>query len=277
MPRPIWKGYISFGLVNIPIVLYPAEKRFDIQFNLVDSRDKSRIRYVRINEHTGEEVPWSDIAKGYEYDKNNYLLLQDKDIKAIAGENTKSINIESFIDKGSLSCIDFEKPYYLVPDKKAEKGYVILREVLKSTKKVGIAKVIIHTRQYLAVLMPYENALMLNILRYHQEIRKPEEFELPSENVKQYKITPKELEIAKELVAQMTAKWRPDDYHDEFREALQGWIEEQLHHKKPSKKMKMPAPAAKSNVINFVDLLKKSLKNKKNPKGHNNRPHKRAK
>nr|MCH9754794.1 Ku protein [Gammaproteobacteria bacterium] len=157
MARPIWKGYITFGLVNIPVILYPAEKKFDIQFKLIDSRDKARIRYMRINEHTGEEVPWTDIAKGYEYDDNNYWVLKQSDIKAISGEHSKTIDIVTFVNKNSISTMDFEKPYYLVPDKKGEKAYVLLREILKDTKKVGISKVIIHTREYLAALIPYEN------------------------------------------------------------------------------------------------------------------------
>lgn len=279
MPRPIWKGYITFGLVTIPVILYPAEKRFDLQFKLVDSRDKAKIHYMRVNEQTGEEVPWSDVAKGYEYDDNNFILLKDSDIKSMAGENSKTINIETFVNKDSLDYMDFEKPYYLVPDKKGDKGYVILRDILRDTKKIGVAKVMIHTRQYLAALIPYENAIILNLLRYHQEIRKPEEFDLPSDNAKTYKVTAKEMDVAKQLVASMTSKWKPDDYHDEFRELLHKWIEEKIHHEKPragAKKGK--TPAKKSNVINFVDLLKKSLADKKNQnKSHHKSAYKRKK
>lgn len=265
MPRPIWKGYISFGLVNIPVVLYSAEKKSDIQFKLLDSRDKARIRYVRINEETGDEVPWDNVAKGYEYAEDNYVLLKEEDIQSFAGENAKTVNIENFVNKNSLNFIDFDKPYYLVPDKKGDKGYVILREVLNETKKVGIAKVMIHTRQYLAVLMPYENALVLNLLHYHQEMRNPTEFDLPSSNIKSYKITAQELNIATQLVDSMTTKWDPDSYHDEFKEALQEWIEDQIRHEKEpvlSKKTKVTAPP-KGKVINFVELLKKSLADKK--------------
>lgn len=264
MPRPIWKGYITFGLVNIPVVLYSAEKKYDIQFKLVDSRDQARIRYERINEHTGEEVPWHDIAKAFEYDENNYVLLKDTDLKKIAGENSKTINIESFVNLSQLDYLDFEKPYYLIPDKKSEKGYVLLREVLKETKKVGIAKVIIHTRQYLAAIMPYEDAIVLNLMRYHHEIRQPSEFELPSDNLKTYKITAKEIEIAKQLVDSMTHKWNPEDYQDEYRIALEKWIDEKIHHEKPRAKLKGTKPST-SNVINFADLLKKSLHKQKIP------------
>ncbi|MGC1854976.1 MAG: Ku protein [Candidatus Aquirickettsiella sp.] len=262
MARPIWKGYITFGLVNIPVILYPAEKKFDIQFKLIDSRNKARIRYMRINEHTGEEVPWADIAKGYEYDDNNYLVLKQSDIKAISGEHSKTIDIVTFVNRNSIDTMDFEKPYYLVPDKKGEKAYVLLREILKDTKKVGISKVIIHTREYLSALMPYENALVLNLLRYHQELRKVTDFELPSANLKTYKISVKEIEIAKQLVNGMTTKWNPKDYHDVFRETLAKWVEAKIHHKKVSGK-KIKTNLKKNNVIDFVDLLKKSLEKNK--------------
>lgn len=260
MARPIWKGYIAFGLVNIPVILYPAEKKSDIQFKLIDARDKAKIHYMRINEHTGKEVPWNNVAKGYEYDEDNFVLIKNEDIKSIAGENTKTINIESFVNLSSVDSMDFDKPYYLVPDKKGEKGYVILRQILKDTKKIGIARVMIHTRQYLAAVMPVENALVLNLLYYQQEIRKPSEFDLPSDNLKKYKITTKEMDVAKQLVASMTSKWNPNKYHDEFREALEQWVEEKIRHEKPSKRSKMGTLPSKSNVVNFVDLLKKSLK-----------------
>ncbi|MDQ8039360.1 MAG: Ku protein [Rickettsiella sp.] len=263
MVRPIWKGYITFGLVNIPVTLYSAEKKFDIQLKLIDSRDKAKIHYVRINEHTGEEVAWNNIAKGYEYEKNNYILLKEADIKAIAGKHSKTIDIANFIDKNSLNMMDFEKPYYLIPDQKGEKAYVILREVLKKTKKIGISKVVIHTREYLAAVIPYENALVLNLLRYHQELRRISEFDFPSNTA--YKISKKEMEIAKQLVTSMTAKWKPEMYHDEYRKALEEYVTAKVQHK--NKKIFKPTSRRThaKNVINFVDLLKKSLeKNKKN-------------
>ena len=271
MARPIWKGFITFGLVNIPVILYPAEKRQDIQFKMVDSRDKAKIHYKRINEETGKEVPWSDVAKGYEYEDNNFIIIKEEDIKAISGEHSKTIEIDSFIDIDSLDYVYFDKPYYLVPDKKGDKGYVILRETLKDTKKIGIAKVIIHTREYLAALMPYENALVLNLLRYDQELRKIADLDLPKGNLKTYKINTKELEIAKQLVASMTTKWHPETYHDVFRETLRKWIDEKIEHigEKPSRKKAKNEPirTPKANVINFVDLLKKSLEQQK-PKKH---------
>lgn len=266
MSRPIWKGYITFGLVNIPVILYSAENKSDITFKLLDNRDKSRIRYVRINEKTGEEVPWKNIAKGYEYDEENYVLVKEEELKELAGEHLKTINIESFVPEKELGCIHFDKPYYLVPDKKGDKGYVILREVLEQTKKIGITTVIIHTREYLAALMPYKNALILNLLHYQQEMKKPSEFDLPSDQLKQYKITQKELDVAKQLVSSMTAKFKPEDYHDRYREALEKLIDEKVHHAKPTHvKGKKSIKEPKGNVIDFVSLLKKSLKNQTTP------------
>jgi len=275
MPRPIWKGYISFGLINIPVILYSAEKKFDIQFKLVDSRDQAKIRYVRVNEQTGEEVPWKDIAKAYQYEDDSYVVLSEEELKSMVSKNSKTVNIEGFINQGSLDCMDFEKPYYLVPDKKNDKGYVILREVLKNTNKVAIAKVMIHTREYLCVLMPYENAIMLNILRYHQEIMKPSELDLPGGSLSSYKINAREMNMAKQLVASMTMKWNPDEFHDEYRQQLHEWVKEKIRHEKPKKgkKAKISASTKSTNVINFVDLLKKSM----HTKGKKSSPVKRTK
>jgi DNA end-binding protein Ku len=270
MTRPIWKGYITFGLVSVPIILYSAEKKSDIPLHLVDARDKSRIHYLRINESTGEEVPWEEIAKGYEYVKNHFIVLNDKDLKKIAGKNAKVINIESFVEKGDLDFIDFYKPYYIVPDTGGEKGYVILRETLNQTQKIGISKVIIHSRQYLAALMPHKNALLLNLMHYSQEIIKPSEFELPSKDLKSYKITAKEVEVAKQLINLMTSPWKPENYQDEYQHALQQWLKEKVQSKKPKTQMKSEAILQpKGTIINFVDLLKKSLETKQGKKEKN--------
>jgi DNA end-binding protein Ku len=161
MARPIWNGNISFGLVNIPITLFSAEKKSELHFKLLDKRNRSGIRYERVNEDTGEAVPLDQIVKGYEYDPGDYVLLTDEDFKKAAVEATQSIEIADFVDLSSIEYTYFEKPYYVVPGKKADKGYVLLREVLKRTGKVAISKVVIHSRQYLSALIPQENALIL--------------------------------------------------------------------------------------------------------------------
>lgn len=264
MPRPIWKGYITFGLVNIPVVLYSAEMKAEIQFHMIDVRDHSRIRYERINETTGKPVAWENIAKGYKYN-SEYIVVTDEELKKIAGENSKTINIESFVKTDSIDSIYYEKPYYLVPDKRGEKGYVILREILKNSKKAGIAKIIIHTKEYLAVLSVNANALIVNLLRYNSELRPAADFDIPKMNIKSYKITTKEIEIAKQLVQSMTTKWDPKQYVDEYQIALEKWISEKIKTQEPHTIMKKRAQTTlkRSEMINFVELLKKSLQDKK--------------
>lgn len=265
MSHPIWKGQLSFGLVTIPVVLYSAESRADVHFKLVDSRNLGRIRYERINEETGKEVPWEDVAKAYEYDKGNYVLIKEEELSNLKEKNLQIITIEDFIDKKDIDCIYFEKPYYLIPDKKGEKGYVLLRETLRTTNTIGIAKLPIRTKQYLAALMPCQNALLINILRYQHELRKLNEFDLPQDDITTYKITPKEMEIAKQLVNSMKTKWDPSRYHDEYMEALEQWLEEkaQAAQGKTKKKGRKTAISGSSNVIDFMTLLKKSLSEKK--------------
>lgn len=263
MSRPIWKGNISFGLVNIPITLYSAEKTYDLHFKLLDSRNRARIHYERINDVTGTEVPWDEVVKAYEYDKGNYVILKDEDFKKAAPEHSQTIEIKDFVEQKSLDPLYFEKPYYLVPDKHAEKGFVLLRETLRRSKKIGIAKVVIRTREYLAALIPYQNALILNVLRFDQELRKPEEFELPKADIKKYKLSEKEIVMAENLVKSMTSKWNPKKYHDEYRDLLMSWIEKKLHGKTvspPKGKVKERKESAK--VIDFMSLLKKSIAEK---------------
>lgn len=259
--RPIWKGQISFGLINIPIELYSAEKRSELHFKLLDSRNKAKVRYERINEETGEEVPWNEVVKAYELSKKNYVVLEEEDFQHAAIENTQTFEIEDFVARKSVDCSYFEKPYYLAPLKRGEKGYVLLREVLKKTEKVAIGKVVIRTRQYLAVLMVHDDVLILNLLRFADEIRNPAELNIPKGSIKKYKITAKEFEMADKLVESMTVDWNPEKYRDSYRESLMHWIE------KKAKLGRIPISAKKTaeegkgaEIIDFMDLLKKSLK-----------------
>jgi DNA end-binding protein Ku len=274
MARPIWKGNISFGLVNIPITLFSAEEKSELHFKLLDKRNRSGVKYERVNEDTREEVPWDQIVKGYEYDPGNYVLLTDDDFKQAAVEATQSIEIADFVDLSSIEYTYFEKPYYVVPGKKAEKGYVLLREVLKRTGKVAISKVVIRSRQYLSALIPQDNALVLNILRYYQELREPSEFNFPTGSLDDYKVSDREIEIAKMLVDSMTSQWDPQKYHDEYRDALMEWIE-----KKAQAGGKMPAEAAEEKkvtgkVVDMMDLLKKSIQQVAQQRGKEARPRK---
>lgn len=266
MARPIWTGTISFGLLNVPVQLYSAERNVDLHFRLLDSRDKRPIRYERVNADTGEEVPWKDVVKAFEYAKGNYVVMDEEEIRKAAPEATQTVEIEAFVDQQLIDPMLYERPYYLVPAKKAEKGYVLLREALKRSGKVGIARVVIRTRQYLAALIPVERALILNLLRFPQELVAADDFQLPAMGLERYRIAPREMKMAEQLLHSMTVKWRHDDYADEFRKKLQRIIQTRVA--KSGKKVKVaeekeqPLENATTNVVDFMSLLQKSLAHK---------------
>ncbi|UPG93772.1 Ku protein [Luteibacter aegosomatissinici] len=267
MARPIWTGTLSFGLLNVPIRLMTGERRTDIHFRMLDQRDNTPVRYERVNAETGEEVPWKDIVKAFEYQKGNYVVLEEEDIRSAASDVHETVEIDSFVDAGSIAPAYFEKPYVLAPAKKAEKGYVLLRETLKKTGKVGIGRVVIRTREYLAAVIPDGDALLLNILRYQAELVDPEEYGLPTKEAASYRITAKEIEMASDLVKSMAGKWKPDDYRDDFRDKLRKAIEKRLKSKGVTTAVDdddehVPEHAT-TNVVDFMELLKKSIGAKK--------------
>jgi DNA end-binding protein Ku len=261
MARPVWKGHISFGLVNIPVNLHTVEQRADMQLHLIDSRDQSRVVYERVSAETGQEVPWDTIVKGYEYSKGNYVILDDAELKRAAPEATKAIEIEAFVKLAEIDAKFFDKPYYVEPGKHGQKGYVLLREVLKESRQVGIARVVIRTRQYMAAVMPQGDLLILELLRYAQEIKEPKGLDIPAGNAKTSGVSAQELKIARTLVESMTARWDAAKYHDEYRDALMKWIEKKVkagdmaHPAEPEREDEEEAPAP----INFMELLKKSV------------------
>lgn len=263
MARPIWTGTLSFGLLNVPVSLMSGERRTDLHFRMLDSRDKTPIRYERVNAETGEEVPWKDIVKAFEYDKGSYVVLEEADIKSAAPESHETVEVETFVDAGDIPPQFFEKPYVLVPAKKAEKGYVLLRETLKATKQVGIARVVIRTREYLSAVLPQGDALVLMLLRYPQELVDPADYKLPEGNTGDYRIAAKELEMAKQLIGSMSGKWKPDDYKDEFRSKLEAVIRKKMKSKGALAKAEdseYEAPEdTTTNVVDFMSLLQKSI------------------
>lgn len=268
MSRPIWKGHISFGLVNVPVVLYSAERRAgDLSFKLIDSRNAARIRYERVNEETGEEVPWDKIVKGYEYDRGNYVLLTEEEIENASPELTRTIEIEQFVDLEDIDIRFFDKPYVLVPDKKGEKGYVLLREAIREADKAGIARVVIRARQYLAALIAQGDALVLELLRYHKEVADYKEFDLPSSRLRETGVSKKEIDLAKRLIDGMTVKWNASKYHDEYREALMKMVERKIKSGQTEAIDVEPDEEAPTpSTINFMDVLKKSVEHAS--KGH---------
>jgi DNA end-binding protein Ku len=270
MARPIWSGTLSFGLLNVPVSLMTGERSVDLHFRMLDSRSNTPIRYERVNAETGEEVPWKEIVKAFEYAKGNYVVLEPEDIKSAAAEGREVVDVKAFVEADSIGPEYFEKPYYLVPGKKAEKGYVLLREVLKRTGRIGIARVVIRTREYLSAVMPRGNALVLILLRYPQELVGADDYKIPEGAASQYRISPKEIQMAEQLIESMSDEWNPADYRDEFRDRLRKVIEKRMKSKgvvttEPEDEEAMPENAT-TNVVDFMSLLQKSLaSNKRTP------------
>jgi DNA end-binding protein Ku len=256
MPRSIWKGSISFGLVNIPVGLYSAEKRQEVQFHLLDKRDQSPIHYQRVSEKTGKEVPWDDIVRGYEYEEGHYVILSDEDLKRANPEATQTVDILDFVDAADIPTVFFDKPYYLGPDKKGAKSYALLRETLVKTGKVGIAKVVIRTRQYLAAVVPQGDVLILNLLRFAHELRDADDVEVPHGRAG---VTDRELEMAERLVEGMVSDWDPEKYRDNYENDLMTLIEKRVK-SGDTAEVETPVPRKQTgNVVDLMALLKRSV------------------
>src|SRR5689334_15673749 len=209
--RAIWKGSISFGLVNIPIALYPATRREELKFRLLRASDLSPVNYKRVAEKDGKEVPWDQIVKGFEYEKGKFVVLSEKDFERVDLEATQTVDIQDFVAVEDIDPMYFYKPYYLEPQKGGDKAYSLLRETLEKSKKVGIAKVIIKTRQYLAGVKPLEHALVLELMHFAEELADPEKLNVPKKSAQPGK---RELDMAKALVDSMSSEWNPTKYKD---------------------------------------------------------------
>jgi DNA end-binding protein Ku len=255
----IWKGHISFGLVNIPVALYPAESAEELDFTLLDTKDLSPIGYRKVNKATGEEVPGDRIARGAEYAKGQYVLVTDEDIRRASPERTQRIDILAFVDAAEIDLRYFDRPYYLAPLAKNEKGYVLLREALRATHTVAIASVVIRTREHLAAVCPLDRALVLDTLRFRSELRDPARLPLPEEGAKGLGITGKETAMAEQLVRSMIETWAPEKYRDEYRAELLEFIRRKAE-SGGTEEAPPPPRKAKGEVVDLMQLLKQSLK-----------------
>ena len=257
MPRELWKGAIHFGLVHIPVSLYPGEQSEELSFTMLDRRDLQPVGYKRYNKSTGDEVPYDQIVKGYEYDEGHFVTLEKEDFKRANVEASQTVDIVGFVDAKDIPPYYFESPYYLAPGKHGEKGFALLREVLDRTGKVAIANVVIRTRQHLAVLYPRDNILILNTLRYRNELRDADDIKAPAD-LKDAKVKPNELNMAERLIDDMVMKWDPKEYHDTYRDDLLKMIEEKAAGKAKAAPKSKRAPR-EAQVIDFASLLEKSL------------------
>ncbi len=262
MARGLWKGAISFGLVNVPVELFSAQKRSaEIDLTMLDKRDMAPVGYKRVNKATGKEVPWEDVVKGYEYEDDKYVVLSEEDFRRANPEASKTVDIAAFVDLADISPQYFETPYYLAPGKRGEKASALLRDAMAEAGKAGIATVVIRTKQYLAALLPQGEALVLNTLRYHKELKSAEDLEIP-EKLKGHKATSKELDMALRLIDDMADEWKPERYHDTYHEDLLKRIEEKV---KAGQTEEITEPAKEekaekgAEVIDLMSLLRKSV------------------
>jgi DNA end-binding protein Ku len=262
MAHMIWKGAISFGLVHVPVQLYPATKSERVGFNLLDKRTIDPIGYRQINKRTGKEVTRDNIVRGYEYDKDKYVVLTDEEIRAANPESTQTVDIIAFVDAPDISFLYLDTPYYLAPDRKGEKVYALLREAMKASGKIGVANVVLHNKQHLAALIPVGPVLALNTLRWAEEVRPFDDLKLPGEGSKKAGITSRELDMAKKLIDDMSDKWDPSGYKDTFRDDILALVDRKVREGKTEEVLDIEAPAESrksADILDLSDLLKRSL------------------
>ena len=261
MARALWKGAISFGLVNVPVELHSARKRSaELDMTMLDKRDLAPVGYKRVNKSTGKEVAWGDVVKGYEYKDDKYVVLSDEDFRRANPEASKTVDILAFVELDDIQPQHFETPYYLKPEKRGEKAYALLRDTLAKAGKAGVASVVIRTKQYLAALVPQDEVLVLNTLRYADELKDPAELEIPKARV-----TSKELDMALRLVEDMADDWRPGKYKDTYREDLLKRVKEKVkagESEEITEPEKEPREKKSADVIDLMSLLKQSVAKK---------------
>lgn len=266
MARAIWNGTVGFGLVQIPVGLYPAEAPNELDLTLLDKRDFSPIGYERINKKTGKEVGWDNVVKGYEHKNGKYVILTDQDFAEANVEATRQMDILAFVDFAEIDPRYIDRPYYLVPQKAGKKAYALLRETLQKTGKAGVGKVVLRTRQHLAAVIAHKKALVLVLLRFADELRKESGLGLPETNLKKLGVSPKEVAMAEKLVLGMSEPFEPEQYEDDYRRDLM-----KLIHKKaragelnsvPEKTSKKRKPQKTAQVIDLSALLRESVESK---------------
>jgi DNA end-binding protein Ku len=251
--RSIWKGSLAFGLVNIPVELHTAVRDSRPRFRLLHAADKSPVSYERVCQREGKPVAWEDLVKGYEYEKGRFVTLTKDDFRAAALEKSKAIQIEDFVEPGAIDDRYFETPYYLLPAKGASSAYALLREAMKKAGRVGVARIILRETEHLCAVEAIENALVLTMMRFEEELVDTSSFEFPAKA----EARPKEVDMAVQLVEHLASAWDPSKYKDEYRESLMGVIDAKLK----GEKIDVPAePRARaSNVVDLMSRLQQSL------------------
>jgi DNA end-binding protein Ku len=270
MAASIWKGSISFGLLNIPVALQKAQEGKDLSFSMLDEQDLSPIKYKKVSAKDGQEVPFQRIVKGYEYESGQYVLMNKDDFKAANPKATQTIDIEDFVAFEQIDLMFFEKPYYLVPQKNGIKGYFLLCEALKNTNKVAIAKIVIRTKQHLAAIMAKDDYLVLELLRFAHEVLETHEVDY-LQDVERPKFSARELKMAEELIEGMSADWHPEQYKDTYTEDIMKIINLKIKAGEGQQidygDLPEEEAASSGTVVDLMPLLKKSLEQKKKARG----------
>ncbi|XMB51640.1 Ku protein [Pseudomonas fluorescens] len=263
MPRAIWKGAISFGLVHIPVSLVSATSSQGVDFDWLDKRSMDPVGYKRINKTTGKEVTKENIVKGVAFEKGRYVVLSEDEIRSAHPKSTQTIEIIAFVASDQIPLQNIDTPYFLAPDKRGGKVYALLREALKKTGKVALANVVLHTKQHLAALMPLESALVLVMLRWPTEVRSLDELELGSDVTKPT-LAKGELDMAKRLVEDMSAEWQPDEYRDSFQDKIRALVAKKAKAGKIEdvETAEGGEERKSADVIDLTELLKRSLAGK---------------
>lgn len=260
-PRAIWKGAISFGLVHVPVSLHSATEEQEVDFDWLDKRSMDPVGYKRINKRTGKEIAREHIVKGVKLQGDDYVVLSDDEIRSAYPKRTQTIQIETFVKAADVSFVYIEKPYYLAPDGRAHRVYALLREALAKAGVIGIARFVLHNKEHLAALIPAGPALMLGTLRWASEIRSADALDLPKPGAAANSLKPAELKMAQQLIAQMTAAFKPQQFKDDFTTAIRALVQRKA--KAGDKATVQPfedAPEAGSdNVVDLTELLRKSL------------------
>ena len=264
-PRVLWKGAISFGLVHIPIALYSATSDHGIDFDWLDKRSMDPVGYKRINKKTGKEIAREQIVKGIEYEDGQYVVLSDAEIAAAYPKTTQTIEIETFVPADGIPFIYLERPYYVAPINRGAKVYALLRETLQRTGRVGVARVVIQTKQHLAVLVPSGPGLVLNLLRWGADIRPWKDLPLPSENAREAGLTDRELKMASELVKDMSSDWDPDEFKDSFKDEIMKLVDRKVEAGQTEAVTRPEAqeesgPGSGAKIIDLTELLQRSLR-----------------
>ena len=265
MPRSgIWKGSVSFGLLNIPVSLQTANETKDLSFHMLDSRDFAPIKYRKVNADSGKEVPYDKIVKGYEYEPDQFVVVSKADFTNANPKATQTIDIEDFVMLDDIDTMLFDKPYYMVPQKNGEKGYFLLRDALSKTKKVAIGKIVIRTKQHLGAIMPMGDYLVFQILRFAHEVKQIDEVDFLEGIKTSGRYNPRELKMAEDLIKGMTAEWEPAKYDDTYYEDMMKLIKKkikagQTHEISDEEPEEEAEETSGSGVVDLLPLLRQSL------------------